>query len=300
MNVVEFKLPKRKPKVIEKEAPPDQRAVAVLPIRALVDKQLTDGSFRILGLLCSYCNRAGLTWVSQARLAQDMGCSRQAITKHMGKLRSLGYVEIHKKGFKAERANTLRVIFDASVSAEDAVAITSSLEDTRTPQMIKADMRAAERPQEQLADDGLPEMSEEQAAANRERLRAMLSNWSNPNFRTHQPQRIGDLMPRTKATHRQPNAVANESSHRQPHRQLRRLPNEVAQNTRNIDITSVLNTLGFIKGFKEVKVTDVDMKAVELLVEVGCSEARLAAHLETADPSKGVARVICDLVETIG
>lgn len=132
-TVVPFSLPKSKPRVVQKEAPPDQRKVAVLPIRALTDSRLTDGAVRILGLLCSYCNRAGITWVSQKRLAEDMQTSRQNITNQLAKLRDAGYVEIVRKGFRGERCNTLRVIFDPSIKAEDAISITSSIEDTRPP-----------------------------------------------------------------------------------------------------------------------------------------------------------------------
>ena len=39
------------------------------------------------------------------------------------------------------------------------------------------------------------------------------------------------------------------------------------------------------------------MRAIELLVEVGCSQSQLESHLQAADMSKGVARVICDLIE---
>jgi hypothetical protein len=38
-NIVPFALPK-KPRIKEKDAPPDQRKVAVLPIRAVFDKQM--------------------------------------------------------------------------------------------------------------------------------------------------------------------------------------------------------------------------------------------------------------------
>jgi hypothetical protein len=80
--------------------------------------------------------------------------------------------------------------------------------------------QAAERPQERLADDGLPEMSAEQIEANKRRLRELLATMGgSPNFRTHQPQRLGDLMPRAKKSttnHRQPNEVANGASHKQP------------------------------------------------------------------------------------
>jgi hypothetical protein len=346
VNVVEFQLPKRKPKIVEKAAPPDQRSVAVLPIRALVDKQLTDGTFRVLALLCSYCNRAGLTWVSQARLGEDMKVSRQAITKHIGKLVTAGYVEVSKKAWRGEKPNTLRVIFDPSIKTEDAVAITSSIEDTRSPEMVRADRQrapmegsrpkpfdvpkdsrsspsrlppvsldgshgrepnhhrttiepsvkqAAERPQERLADDGLPEMSAEQIEANKRRLRELLATMGgSPNFRTHQPQRLGDLMPRAKksttnhrqpnevangqSSHKQPNTVANEqASHRQLHRQPHGQPNEVAQNTENTENSKVIYRL-FKERFKDCytqpELIEVmlgcmtDEQAVEVLAQV--------------------------------
>lgn len=133
-EVIPFTLPK-KPRIREKEPLPDQRKVCVMPIRALTDDKLTDGAVRILALLCSYCNRAGLTWVSQKRLAEDMNTSRQNITNQLAKLRDAGYVEIVRKGFRGERCNTLRVIFDPSISAEEAIAITSNKEDTRPPSM---------------------------------------------------------------------------------------------------------------------------------------------------------------------
>lgn len=133
-NVVPFTLPK-KPRINLKDSPPDQRKVCVMPIRALTDDKLTDGAVRILALLCSYCNRAGLTWVSQKRLAEDMKTSRQNITNQLAKLRQAGYVEIVRKGFRGEHCNTLRVVFDTSITAEEAIAITSNKEDTRPPSM---------------------------------------------------------------------------------------------------------------------------------------------------------------------
>jgi predicted ArsR family transcriptional regulator len=132
VNVVPFELPK-KPRVKQKDAPPDQRKLAVIPIRAGTDERLHGATLRLLIVLCSYCNRAGLTWVSQLKLAEVMKVSRQAVTKQMSLLRKYGYVEITRQGFKGERPNTLRVIFDQSINAEDAIAVTSSIEDTRPP-----------------------------------------------------------------------------------------------------------------------------------------------------------------------
>lgn len=131
---INFELPKR-PRIKPKDAPPDQRKVVVMPIRALTDDRLTDGAVRVLALVCSYCNRAGLTWVSQKRLADEMKTSRQNITNQLAKLRAAGYVEIVRKGFRGDHTNTLRVVFDPSITAEDAIAMTSNKEDTRPPSM---------------------------------------------------------------------------------------------------------------------------------------------------------------------
>jgi biotin operon repressor len=88
------------------------RQFFIAPIRALSDMRLSDNSFRILCLVCSYCNKEGITWVSQKSLSQDMGVSRQAITKQITNLRNLGYIQIIKKGFRSTHSNTLKVIFD--------------------------------------------------------------------------------------------------------------------------------------------------------------------------------------------
>lgn len=144
-NIVPFSLPAKKPRIYLKEAMPDQRKISVMPIKALTDPALTDGSIRTLGVLCSYCNRAGITWVSQARLAKDLSISRQAITNQIMRLRAAGYVEILKKGFRGERCNTLRVIYDSSVDAATAMAVTSSIEDTRPPLVIKEQQDEADR-----------------------------------------------------------------------------------------------------------------------------------------------------------
>lgn len=138
-NIVPFQLPK-KPRVKEQPPAADQRKVAVIPIRACSDRKLTEGMIRALILICSYCNRAGLTWVSQKTLAERLGVSQQAISKHLVKLQAAGYLEIHKRPVPGERHTTWRVIFDPSISAEDAVSITSAIEDTRPPYMKEQQM----------------------------------------------------------------------------------------------------------------------------------------------------------------
>ncbi len=133
-KVIPLNLPK-KPRIKLHESPPDQRKICVLPLTAVNDKNLTDGGLRVLAGLCSYCNRAGLTWVSQNTLAKSLGISRQSVTNQIAQLRKLGYVEVAKKSFRGIRPNTLRVIYDPSIDLQTAIAITSSQETTRPPHM---------------------------------------------------------------------------------------------------------------------------------------------------------------------
>lgn len=302
-NVVDFVVPKR-PRVVEKQAMPDRRSLAVVPIRAAVDKTLTDACFRTLAVLCSYCNRAGITWVSQKRLAEDMKVSRQAITKQLVKLRAAGYVEITRKGFRGERSNTLRVVFDTTLSAQDAIAITSGIEDTRPPDQAKRE----EELRNIMADNDLPDLSPEQIQANMRRLKTLLGTLASPNnFRSRQPQSMETLMATTKPiakkrtrsaqpkvaltqvgtdvlkgdqeqTHRQPNTVANEEGlHRQPDRQ----PNGVAKNTKNIGLIELYKVYEMNK--RNVVITESDMKWSALVVEVGVSASDLVAAIQSTN-----------------
>ena len=141
-NIIEFKLPKRKPKVVEKEDQTYQKQYSSTPFRAMTDMRLHEKPLRVLGLLCSYTNRAGITWVGQETIAKQMGTTKQTVGKHMKLLKELGYIEVVSKGFRGERANTTRVIFDPSVTTEDAIGIASTAEeDVRPPFMVKEEMR---------------------------------------------------------------------------------------------------------------------------------------------------------------
>ena len=142
---VSFALPK-KPRIKEREPMPDQRKFAVIPIRACTDKQITHGMHKTLILICSYMNRSGITWVSQQALAAKLGITQQAISKHLVKLTKAGYLEVVKKAVPGARHTTWRVIFDPTISAEDAVSITSSIEDTRPPYMKEQQAMEADRP----------------------------------------------------------------------------------------------------------------------------------------------------------
>lgn len=130
-----FDIPK-KPKLKLKTAMPDQRQIAVMPLRALKDKTLRNGAIRVLGLVCSYANRAGITWVGQERLARDLGVTRSAITQYITILKKKNYVEILNKGRKLNFTSTMRVIYNEKLCAADAIAVAASTEDLRSPNMI--------------------------------------------------------------------------------------------------------------------------------------------------------------------
>ena len=89
-----------------------KRKFVISPVRALYDERLTFGTYKVLCLICSYCDKKGITWVSQQTLSEDMKVTRQAITNQIIKLRKLGYLEIIKKGHRHSHSNTIRVIFD--------------------------------------------------------------------------------------------------------------------------------------------------------------------------------------------
>jgi len=122
-----FALP-AKPEVNQSEKP-DPRKFAVIPIRAITDKNLTAAEFRILALVASYANRNGFTWVGQDTLAAAMGVTHQAISKHIQALIQAGMIEETAKAYwsgPTARTSTLRVIFDPTMTDEDVISRSGS------------------------------------------------------------------------------------------------------------------------------------------------------------------------------
>lgn len=107
-----------------------------MPLRALRDKTLRNGAIRVLGLVCSYANRAGITWVSQERIAEELGITRSGVTHYITHLRNKGYIERIKKGKKLRFTSTMRIIYDEELTLEDALGIASGDDDLRSPMMI--------------------------------------------------------------------------------------------------------------------------------------------------------------------
>lgn len=140
-NIINFKLPK-KPKVVQKEDQPHQKQYSIIPFRAVTDDRLHHQTLKVLMMICSFTNRAGITWVGQKTLADQLKIHQQAVSRQIKLLEKCGYLETISKGFKGERANTRRVIFDESVTTEDAIGIASTAEeDVRPPFMVKEEMK---------------------------------------------------------------------------------------------------------------------------------------------------------------
>jgi len=296
--VIEFKLPKR-PKIIEKQAPPDQRKFAVVPMRAALDTELHGFSIKVLVLLCSYANRAGITWVGQQRIAEHLQVSKQQVARAMKQLRDRGHIEVMSKGFRGERANTTRVIYDPEIKANDAIAITSGQEDTRPPETRRRETKEMTRsvtnaPKTVTNSSDLPdqepEFTEEQMAANRKRLREMLGGLATRDgFHYNRPERIGDIMAR------KPKAKPTPKT---PHIDNTQVVNEEALIDNIIDNTGVVQTKKNI-GYEEVlsiyediskhrfsnvrttRIDEVDLRCAAIMCEVGVSRQKFIDACQT-------------------
>ena len=119
---MEYKLPKV-PKIKEKVMQPDQRKFCVVPLRAVLAKDLTLTGLKILCLLASYCNKAGFTYVSQARLANDLGVNQSAINRQIKQLETKGYIKQFSGYSTNIKGKTKRIIYDENISDREAEQI---------------------------------------------------------------------------------------------------------------------------------------------------------------------------------
>ena len=133
-----FDLPK-KPNIKLKPKPQDRRQIAIVPLRAVMDKSLSLGALRVLCMVCAYANRSGITWVGQERLAKDLSVSRRTVTSQMKQLRELHYVERLNKGARLSHTSTMRIVYNEDISLLDALALNT--EDGRSPYMILKEER---------------------------------------------------------------------------------------------------------------------------------------------------------------
>jgi hypothetical protein len=125
------------PKIEQKPKGEDKRRFAVVPLLALKDARLTPAAKAVLAMVCGYCNRAGVTHVSQKRIAQDMHTSQAAISRCMKSLKKCGYIEQLGTHYPMSRGATIRVVFDPSVSLQDAIGVASREGEDLRPDSMK-------------------------------------------------------------------------------------------------------------------------------------------------------------------
>lgn len=289
---VQFTIPK-KPRVYAKDPLPDQRKVAVVPIKAVYDQKLSHGAFHVLAALCSYCNRAGITWVSQTRLAKELNISQQAVAKQFKQLRDCGYLETVKKGFKGERTDTLRVIFDSSVDAATAMAVTSSMEDTRSPQIKQEQAMEADRPDPEGQRRVAREVSKVLKQPTK-RIKTMPKSGETVTVRNMkaaiQKAQSKHQQPVDNHAHNHNPQVVNEGAlHSQPNHNL-----QVVDNTENTDTSRQVVSYQVVKEVNLNNQNSSNLKSdlsvvlnnreVEELIADGLTADRIAEHLETLLP----------------
>jgi len=136
MQATPIKLPK-KPRILIKEQPPDQRTFSVIPLRAATDRRLTGMEMRVLLLFCSYANRGGITWVGNQRIADHLKVGMHRVAFLTRCLIEKGYMKVLYKGYQGERAHTRQIIFN-NLSVDEIVAISGE----KPPYMIEQEQKA--------------------------------------------------------------------------------------------------------------------------------------------------------------
>jgi hypothetical protein len=58
----------------------------------------------------------------------------------MTQLKQKGYVEVIKRGYMGQRTDTLRIIYDPSISTTDALAILGNQDELKSPTMLKEEL----------------------------------------------------------------------------------------------------------------------------------------------------------------
>ncbi len=117
-----IKLPK-KPRILKKEQAPDMRQFAVVPIRAITDRNLSEMQLRTLLMFCAYSNRGGLTWVGLKKIAEHFGLTMNTAAIHTRQLIKKGYIRVLYHGYKGERAHTRQIVYKEDMKLEDIIAI---------------------------------------------------------------------------------------------------------------------------------------------------------------------------------
>lgn len=167
---MEIEIP-QKPRIKQAEEAEDKRRFSVVPLKMLLDKRITPHAKIVMAVICSYANRAGITHVSQTRVASDIGIHQSRISRAMKVLVKCGYLEQIGRHSAGMRGKTMRVIYDPAVSTDDAVAVaqTQTEEDLRPyHQRVNEDAEVITKQKD--------DWTQEELEANKKRLASMLND----------------------------------------------------------------------------------------------------------------------------
>lgn len=95
-----------------------KRRDAVAVIRALNDRDLSAGGFRVLALLGMYADGAGWCWPDLGALGERMHATRSRISKRISELERCGYLRIHYEVSGGARRLVLQLTLSADELAE--------------------------------------------------------------------------------------------------------------------------------------------------------------------------------------
>ena len=117
---------------------PDQRKFAVVPLEAIKQPGISFAALKVLIVLSSYANKAGSTYVSQDKIAQDLKVSRQAVQRQIKRLANLGLIKEYKNHYPGLKGSTRRIIYDHKLEDDQIQAVANEPIERLNNQDIKA------------------------------------------------------------------------------------------------------------------------------------------------------------------
>jgi len=103
------------------EMPEIKRQWSVVPVRALLDRKLSENEFRILAAMCIYTNSHGVCWPGGKTLAAIAGVDQATVSRTIARLGRAGYVRrLEPKDYQMEFAKFGKIARYQVMYREDA------------------------------------------------------------------------------------------------------------------------------------------------------------------------------------
>lgn len=115
------------------EIPEIKRQWSILPVRALLDRKLTQSEFRVLAAMCIFTNSYGVCWPGTQTIGAVVGMDQGNVSRAMQKLVKRGYVRrLMPKDYQLEYAkfgkiNRYQVLYQPDAALPSWEEIQSSI-----------------------------------------------------------------------------------------------------------------------------------------------------------------------------